>query len=118
MATFPAGFESWSLEQQHDWVIEHGEGDTLLEFLKRFGGRVYRGDEPPPEDNTPKQVLTVRMPIAMVEELTHIAGDHIEGRSGLIRTAVAEYLDRRAAHIAELKAGPANVEYVSRQEAA
>lgn len=110
MTTIPDDIMQWPADRRDEWLNQHDDGNTLLEFIKRFST-----PPPPPVEDTPMQVLTVRMPVTMVEELTHAAGEHIEGRSGLIRTAVAQYLERRKATIADLKAGP---QYTERQEAA
>jgi hypothetical protein len=72
-----------------------GSLDKLLErgTVGRPSGLGSRPDDLP--DAEPMVVTSVRLPKPLVDELDEIAGRDREGRSGLLRTAVQEYLQRR-----------------------
>lgn len=45
-------------------------------------------------DGVPMKVISVRLPVPMVEALDALAGRDREGRSGIIRDSVAEHFER------------------------
>ena len=55
---------------------------------------------PPIPDTIPMIVTGVRLPTAVVHQLDQLAGNDKGGRSGLIRRAIDEFLERHTDHAA------------------
>ena len=77
-----------------DELVTYFESGGDLSALLRDA---TRGEElgPAPAD-LPMIVTGVRLPTATVQRLDALAGNEKGGRSGLIRRAIDEYLDRHA----------------------
>jgi hypothetical protein len=76
--------------------------DELIAFIEA-GGDWFDGvgSNPPQEPrpaalpdvaDLPMQVTSIRLPLGMIEELDRRAGRDRDGRSGIVREAVAEWL--------------------------
>lgn len=83
-------FESMSEEEAAAWLLNN---DTT--GLMRQGARPTTRWAQADVDGEPMQSTAFRMPVVMLEELDQLAGRDREGRSGLVRQAVREFLDRR-----------------------
>jgi hypothetical protein len=91
----PGNWAELPLEERAQWVVDHpGE---VVDLIRQ------QGESPAPEAPLAMKVTTVRLPEPMLAQLDNIAGSDPNGRSGLVRQAVSEWLERRAARIAELK---------------
>lgn len=74
-------------------------GGDISELLRGALVGVDLGPAPSPEA-VPMIVTGVRLPSATVARLDELAGNHKGGRSGLIRQAIDEYLERHSGEAA------------------
>jgi hypothetical protein len=83
-----------------DQLVAHFDnGGDISELLRGAAPGPSLGPTPSPED-IPMIVTGVRLPSAMVERLDALAGNDKGGRSGVIRRAIDEYLERHSAEAA------------------
>jgi hypothetical protein len=72
-----------------------GSGGDISELLRGAVRGPDLGPAPDPAD-IPMMITGVRLPSATVQRLDAIAGNDKGGRSGVIRRAIDEFLDRHA----------------------
>jgi hypothetical protein len=75
-------FTAMSRAEAEDWLKTHDHSELIKLAMK--GQNV---------DGT--MVVNFRAPASMVAQLDQLAGRDVEGRSGVIRRAVADYLERQ-----------------------
>jgi hypothetical protein len=80
-------------------VAYFNAGGDISELLRDAVAGSDVGPTPDPE-TIPMIVTGVRLPSDVVRQLDHIAGNDKGGRSGLIRQAIDEFLERRAGEAA------------------
>lgn len=76
-----------------DLVAYFNAGGDISELLRGAAPAPDLGSAPDPAD-IPMLVTGVRLPSTTVERLDALAGNDKGGRSGLIRQAIDEYLER------------------------
>ena len=83
-------FDTMTRDQIIDWVMNN----PITELLPTM----TPGDDPiivlNPPTTEPMTLISVRMPEAVIATLDEVVGRDKDGRSGLIRLAVTEYLQR------------------------
>ena len=85
-------FDAMTVEQAAEWIINNDSTDLLREARPAVPGKRWVL-----VDADGAEVLrstAIRMPVSMLAELDEVAGTDREGRSGVVRRAVREYLDR------------------------
>jgi hypothetical protein len=85
-------FDAMSVEQAAEWITNNDTTDLLRQARPTVPGKRWVLVD---ADGT--EVLrstAIRMPVSMLAELDEVAGTDREGRSGVVRRAVREYLDR------------------------
>jgi len=80
-------------------VAYFDSGGDISELLRDATVGPYLGPTPSPE-TVPMIVTGVRLPSATVQRLDELAGNDKGGRSGLIRRAIDEFLQRHASEAA------------------
>jgi hypothetical protein len=76
-------------------VAYFGSGGDISELLRGATRGPDLGPAPDPAD-IPMMITGVRLPSGTVQRLDAMAGNDKGGRSGLIRRAIDEFLDRHA----------------------
>jgi hypothetical protein len=85
-------FDAMTVEEAADWITNNDATDLLRDARPVIPGKRWVLVD---ADGT--EVLrstAIRMPVSMLAELDEVAGSDREGRSGVVRRAVREYLDR------------------------
>jgi hypothetical protein len=78
-----------------DLVAYFNAGGDIADLLRGASAGPDLGPVPPPEA-IPMIVAGIRLPADVVRQLDQLAGNDKGGRSGLIRRAIDEYLERAA----------------------
>jgi hypothetical protein len=81
-----------------DELLAYFDGGGDWSDLLRYA--VVGPDLGPPPAELPMIVTGVRLPSATVQRLDELAGNDKGGRSGLVRQAIDEYLERHAGEAA------------------
>ncbi|WP_433053279.1 ribbon-helix-helix domain-containing protein [Dactylosporangium sp. CS-033363] len=86
-------FARMSRDEIANWLLEADDITPWREWAKpsRVSGTFVQVDQ---AGNPVERVVTVKMPSDMVAKLDSAAGRDRAGRSGVIRAAVEEYLER------------------------
>ena len=82
--------------------LERLSPDQLIAYIETGGDWTDGAGSHPPKgprpadlpsvSDLPMQVTSIRLPVAMIEELDKRAGRDRDGRSGIVRDAVADWL--------------------------
>ena len=86
-------FETMSRDEVAQWLMDNDTGAVTATMSPGPTGRFVQVDE---AGSPVPQVVTVKMPSDMVARLDDAAGRDREGRSGIIRQAVVEWLERHS----------------------
>ncbi|MGI5236826.1 ribbon-helix-helix domain-containing protein [Dactylosporangium sp. CA-139066] len=84
-------FKAMSPDEVADWFTNNDLGELIAAGERVQGVDLVQVDA---KGAPVEKVVTVKMPGDMVAKLDHAAGRDRAGRSGIIRQAVAEWLDR------------------------
>lgn len=86
-----------SPEEMHMYAVSGGDMGAAFEKWGKPGGPT--GRPVPKAADVPMKLNSIRLPLGMVEAIEAIG--HPEGKSGVLREAVAEWLERHAGIEAE-----------------
>lgn len=87
-------FKAMTREEIADWFMTNDVSELIASGERVGSGHFVQVEA----DGTPvEKVVTVKMPGDMVAKLDQAAGRDRAGRSGIIRQAVAEWLERHSA---------------------
>ena len=86
-------FDAMTAEQAAEWITDNDATDLLRHARPAVPGKRWVLVDA--EGAEVLRSTAIRMPAAMLAELDEAAGSDREGRSGVVRRAVREYLDRR-----------------------
>ncbi|HET8658475.1 MAG TPA: ribbon-helix-helix domain-containing protein [Micromonosporaceae bacterium] len=85
-------FNAMTAEQAAEWITNNDTTDLLRQARPAVPGKRWVLVDT--EGTEVLRSTAIRMPASMLAELDEVAGSDREGRSGVVRRAVREYLDR------------------------